>query len=138
MQDQRRYQVLIEIEVSFDKLDYSFDFERVYYLNHDYELVNSVSMSKAPRPEHLNVEKEESSIPSVKVIESDMLNLLYSRGRKYFLRLKRNNTGTGIEKPYEDFYKQLGISRDEADKLFYKYLKKKYPDLVKLIRSQMD
>ena len=89
-------------------------------------------MSKAPRIEHIEKVGEEKKL---RIIESDVLGLLYSRARKYYLRLRRKNTGTGIEKPYEEYYTQLGLSKDEADQLFYNYLIKKYPDLVKLIKE---
>ena len=81
---------------------------------------------------------EESNSGNVKVIESDVLNVLYQRGRKYYLRLRRASTKTGVDTLYTEYCKQIGLSKDEADRLFYKYMKKKYPDLVKMIKEQKD
>ena len=81
-------------------------------------------------------EKMECVDTSVKVIDADMLQVLYGRARKFYMRLRRPMNGTGVEKPYEDYCKQLGITRDEADKLYLAFLKKKYPDLVKLILTE--
>lgn len=74
----------------------------------------------------------------LRVIESDMLNVLYQRGRKYYLRLRRKSTKTGVDTLYTEYYKQIGLTKEEADELFYKFMKKKYPDLVKMIRTQKD
>lgn len=70
------------------------------------------------------------------VLERDVINVLMQRGRKYYLRLKRNSSKNGVPQLYDDYCNQIGIDRDEADRLFYKFLCRKYPDLVKLIRDQ--
>lgn len=91
-------------------------------------------MSKAPKPEF--EKKVEVKCDNVKIVEADILKILYSKGRKYYMRLKRKNTNTGMEKPYEDFYKTLNLTKDEADRLFYRHLVKSYPHLVELIRRE--
>ena len=70
----------------------------------------------------------------LKVIDSDMLNILYTRARKYYMRLKRNSNGTGLEEPYLQYCEKLGISKKDADVLFYNYLERKYPSLINLIK----
>lgn len=70
-------------------------------------------------------------------IDRDVEQLLFTKGRKYYMRLKRNKSGTGIESPYLDFINSVNIDRKEADKKFYCYLKRKYPDLIKLIKENL-
>ena len=81
---------------------------------------------------------EDSAIENVRIIEQDVLNVLYQRGRKYYLRLRRTSTKTGVDTLYTEYCKQIGLTKDEADRLFYKYMKKKYPDLVKMIKEQKE
>lgn len=71
-------------------------------------------------------------------IDRDVEQLLFSKGRKYYLRLKRAKSGTGIDTPYVEFIKSVNIDREEADRKFYGYLKRKYPDLIKLIKENID
>lgn len=93
----------------------------------------SFDMSKAPKPEFTQTEVK---CDNVKIVEADILKILYSKGRKYYMRLKRKNTNTGMEKPYVDFYKTLNLTKEEADRLFYRHLVKSYPHLVELIKRE--
>lgn len=79
-----------------------------------------------------------TSAGNVLVIESDVLNVLCQRGRKYYMRLRRSSTKNGVDTLYAEYYNQIGLSRSEADKLFFKYLVKRYPHLVELIKNQVN
>lgn len=68
-------------------------------------------------------------------LDEDVLKILYSRARKYYMRIKRKNNGTGIIEPYINYCNALGIDKNEADKLYVKYLIKNYKDLYELIKN---
>ena len=74
-------------------------------------------------------------VGSVKVITGEELTKLYSAARKYYMRLKRKNTKTGIESTYVEMINKLGLSRDDADAIYFRYLTKKYPHLIDLFKK---
>lgn len=103
-------------------------------------------MSKAPREcfkekvvsqENLCDENKVLEECGYKLIERQNLNGLYNAARKYYLRVKRAQNGNGIEENYMKFINETGFTREHADKLYYNYLKRKYPELVKFFHEQI-
>lgn len=68
-------------------------------------------------------------------IDKDIEYLLFTKGRKFYLRLKRNKSGAGVLSTYLEFLKSANINREDADDRFYMYLERKYPELVKLVKE---
>ena len=67
------------------------------------------------------------------ILDNDVLKVLYSKGRKFYMRMKRRNNGTGIIDPYLQYVNAIGLTREEADKLYFIYLAKYYKELIRLI-----
>ena len=67
------------------------------------------------------------------ILDNDVLKVLYSKGRKFYMRMKRRNNGTGIIDPYLQYVNAIGLTREEADKLYFVYLAKYYKELIRLV-----
>ena len=103
-------------------------------------------MSKAPKDcfkEKVNIEPQDNGENEVleqcgyKLIERQNLNGLYNAARKYYLRIKRIQNGNGIEENYIKYINENGFTREHADKLYYNYLKRKYPYLIEFMKEQL-